>query len=178
MPSNSTVSQAKGLPSKEINQGGTSTAEAQFIAAGVTTPLILYYPGSSKLDKKPFRIYASGRVIAGTGTPNFTVSIYHGISSTIGSNTKLATTSTIAIATTQGNWMLQSDCFWDSSSQRIEGLQKGFIYATALAQVINTAAMTAVDLTTEGLGLTITGTFSAGNAANAAYVDVFEITML
>lgn len=177
--SESTVMQAKGLSSKDLNQGGTSTSEQQFIAAGVTTPLICYYPGSSKLTAKMFKITAAGRCIAGTGTPNWTVSIYHGTSATIGSNTKIATTGAVAQSTTQGNWFLVAECWWDSSSQRILGLTKGAVYATAVAQVINTGVITAADLTTEGLGLTITGTFGAtGHASSAAYVDVFEISIL
>ena len=176
MASGETIIRAAGCPSAEINAGGTSTAEVQFSPSGKTTPLICYLPGSSRLNSV-FVIRAVGRVVAGSATPNFTVSIYYGTSATIGNNTKIATTSTVAIATTKGNFMLTSECYWDSTSQRIQGRMSGFVYATAVAVAINTAAATGVDLTTEGLGLTITGTFSAGNAGNKAWVDDFYIQL-
>jgi hypothetical protein len=168
------------VPSAELNLGGTATTEKQFTdSTTAATRLILYAPGSGVLDKRSFRVRAWGRCLAGTAG-NLTVALYWGTSATIGSNTKVCTTGAIAMGTTPGgNWLLETQMVYDSASQRIEGLMKGFIHATALAQVINTAAATSVDLTTattsEGQGFTITGTFSAGNASNTAYVDGFEL---
>lgn len=181
MSNSNTIRQAK-LPSAEINLGGTSTSEALFLntSANGGGTLLCYIPGSGAMNKMYFRVTCCGRVVAGTGTPNFTASLYQG--SAITSANKLASTGAIAIATTQGNWGLICDFFWDSSSQRLCGLQKGWVYGTALAQIITTNPGTTIDLntatTSEGNSFCLTGTFGTGNASNAAYVDKFEITML
>lgn len=170
------------LPSAEINLGGTATTEATFLdTAG--NYLTCYVPGSGALSFKPFRIYAAGRCIAGTGTPNFTASFYWGAGNTIytaSTQTKIASTGAVAIATTQGSWELVWDGLWDNTSRRLIGRMSGFVYATAVAVAIGSSIATSVDLntatTSEGQGISITGTFSAGNASNKAYVDVFELT--
>lgn len=167
------------LPSADLNLGGTSTAEKQFTdTASTPVRLKLFAPGSGKLDKRHFTVRAWGRALAGTAG-NLTINIDWGVSATISSNTTIATTGAVAIGTTPGgNWYLETSCVYDSSSQRIMGRYYGYVHATAVAATINVAA-TSVDLTTastsEGQGFTITGTFSAGNASNTAYVDGFEL---
>lgn len=170
------------LPSAEINLGGTSTSEAQFLTAsaqnGVAagTRLICYTPGSNSLKSRRFTVRVGGRVTGGT-TTNFTAKLYWGTSATIASNTSIATTSTNAVNSASGNWEIVAECQWDSTSQKIGGTFAGYVNATAVARAILSNLPTSVDLSGESTsnGLTVTGTFSSGHASNAAYVDYFEV---
>lgn len=172
---------AAKLPSKEINLGGTGTTELNFLGSDGNN-LACFIPGSGALQFKPFKIYAAGRVISGS-TYNFTVAMYFGPVATLfgaTGHTTIATTGAVAAATTQGNWELEWNGVWDNTSQRLCGRISGFVYATAVAVAISGGIATGVDLNTatssEGQGITITGTFGTGHASNAAYVDVFEVT--
>lgn len=174
MPEIGSGQRSNKLPSAGI---GNATSETQFAGSDAAL-LICYLPGGNKLNRRHFRIRCGGRVSPGT-SGNFTVSLYFGTSSTIASNTKIATTGAVNAAAA-GNWSLEAECFYDSTSGRIEGLLKGFVYATAVAQAILTNAATSVDLSTDGgnNGLTLTGLFGSTNASNTAFVDVFEVVPL
>lgn len=170
------------LPSAEINLGGTGTAEGQFLTASAqngvaaATTLKCYTPGSNVLKSRRFVVRVGGRVTGGT-TTNFTGKLYWGTSSTISSNTSLATTGAIAVNSTSGNWEIVAECGWDSTSAKIGGTFAGYVNATAVARVVLSNLPTTVDLSGESTsnGLTVTGAFSSGNASNAAYVDYFEV---
>lgn len=181
------------LPSAEINLGGTSTTEKLFLSAiasgGVAagSPLMCRIPGSNTLKNHFFRIRIGGRVTGGT-TTNLTVSLYQGTSTTIASNTKIASTGAIAANSLSGNWYLECLVGWDSTSTKLQGIMYGWVNATAVAAAIMTSVVTTPDLTTEAVlnvasaastnipALTVTGTFSSGNASNVAFVDLFEVT--
>lgn len=175
-------SRALPLPSAEINLGGTGTAEAQFLTAsaqnGVAagTRLICYTPGSNQLKQRRFVVRVGGRVTGGT-TTNFTGKLYWGTSSTISSNTSIATTGAIAVNSGSGQWELVAELTWDSTSAKIGGTFQGHVNATAVARVVLSNLPTTVDLSGESTsnGFTVTGTFSSGTATNAAYVDWFEV---
>ncbi len=192
MPSIALGQGALLLPSAELNLGGTSTSEKQFListaTAGVpvTAPLPCRLPGSNTLKNRPFRIRAAGRVTGGA-SGNFAVSLYFGNSATISSNTKMSTTGNNNVNTTGGTWLLDTLCMWDSTSQTIRGQFSGFVYATMVTGAILSNSITVVDLSTEpnvatASGtqnvVTLTGQFGTGNAANVAYVDVFEVECL
>lgn len=182
MPSIELGKAARPLPSAELNLGGTSTAEAQFKTAAAegstaaAATLVCYMPGSNTMKQRRFTVRVGGRLTGG-GTTNFTGKLYWGTSSTIGSNTNIATTGAIAVNSASATWELEIVAAWDSTSQKITGLQKGWVNATAVAQVIVTNVPTAVDLSAESTsnGWTVTGTFSSGFAGNVAYVDYFEV---
>lgn len=192
MPSSDMSQSALLLPSAELNLGGTTTTENQFLiktaTAGVpvTAALPCRIPGSSILKNRPFFIRVGGRVTGGT-SGNFTAALYYGNSATVGSNTKLATTGAINVNTAGGTWNLDVRCSWDSTSQTIRGQFSGYVYATVVAAAILSNSPTSVDLSTEpnlatASGtqnvLTVTGTFGSGNASNVAYVDWFEVMAL
>jgi len=177
MPNNSTIAQAmtttgKFLPSDKL--GASSTSETQFTSG--SSLLILPLPGSNKIANKPIRIEAWGRV-KGNTTTNFTAQIYSGSSTTIGSNTSIATTGAKAVNSTSGSFRLVVEGIWDSVSNNFMGVFYGHVAGTAVAQVITSSvAVPASAPTTEGLGLTATFTFSASDAGNYAYLDGFEIS--
>lgn len=185
MPDIQAATTALPLPSAEINLGGTSTSEKQFLTAsaqnGVAAgqPLKCYTPGSNTLKSRRFSVRVGGRVTGGT-TTNFTAQIYWGTSSTIASNTSIATSSTNAVNSTSGNWEMNADLRWDSTSSKIGGFFSGFVNATAVSRVVLSNLPTTVDLSGESTanGFTVTGTFSSGNASNVAYVDYFEVLVM
>ena len=177
------------LPSAEINLGGTSTSERFFLTSSASggvasgSAVMCRLPGSNILKNRPFRIRAAGRVTGGT-TTNFTAKIYYGNNATVSSNTQIATTSTNAVNSASGTWLLECECTMDSTSLKICGVFFGFVNATAVAQVTLSNNVTILDPSTEPSlttasatqnVLTVTGTFSTGNASNVAYVDVFEV---
>jgi hypothetical protein len=189
MPDIQAAQSAVPLPSAELNLGGTSTSEKQFLSASASggvaagSPCQCRIPGSNVLKNRQFSIRIQGRVTGGT-TTNFTVKVYYGNSTTIGSNTSLATTGAIAVNSASGQFFMELICSWDATSQKIGGVFYGWVNATAVAQVVLSNLPTAVDLSTEAVlttasgtqpVLTVTGQFSAGNAANVAFVDQFEV---
>src|SRR5690242_398812 len=96
MPNISASQKAQPLPSAEINLGGTSTNEKQFLQASATalaatgTPLTCYAEGSNLMKNRPFQVVVGGRLTTGTSAA-FTASLYWGTSTTSTSNTKIAT---------------------------------------------------------------------------------------
>ena len=177
------------LPSAEINLGGTATNEKAFLSASASggvasgSALPCRLPGSNILKNRPFLIRVAGRVTGGT-TTNFTGIIRYGNSATVASNTQLATTGAIAVNSASGTWLLECECTMDSTSLKLCGVFYGYVNATAVAQITLSNNVTVLDPSTEPAlttssatqnVLTVTGTFSSGNASNVAYVDVFEV---
>lgn len=178
MPNNNTVAQAilangkpAAFPSDSL--GASSTTEAQFSQS--SSRYILYLPGSLKASRRPIKIRAWGRVTGGT-TTNFTAQIYMGSSATIGSNTSIATSGARAVNAVSGNWLLECRGIWDDTSDKFQGVFRGHVNGVAVTDTILSSVTTpAVDPSTEGQGLTVTGTFSANNAGNTALLDGFEV---
>lgn len=181
MPDLAAGTKAQPLPSAELNLGGTSTSEAQFLTAsafGATAsgqPLVCPLPGSNTLKNRAFRVRAWGRMGSAVAT-NFTAKVYFGTSSTISSNTALATTGAIgsaAGASMNCTWGLELEGAHEATTGSISGLFRGWVNKTVVAQAVfsNTATVNAV---TEGQGFTITGQFATGTASNLAFVDGFE----
>lgn len=182
MPDLQATMAALPLPSAELNLGGTSTSEKQFLTASAqngvasATTLTCYIPGSKVVSNRPISIVVGGRVFA---VGAFTASLYMGSSSTISSNTKIATTGSLSPSAggANCNWQIRVDGCCDATGNTINGIQKGWVGgATAVAQAILTAtAAVTVANASSTLGLSITGTFATGNASNVAYVDYFEV---
>lgn len=182
MPSIEVGKSAMPLPSAEINLAGTSTSESQFLTASASgqtpagDPLVCYIPGSNSVIRRPLKVRVGGRVTGG-GSTNFTAKLYLGTSSTIASNTNIASTGAVATAGNTGTWALDVDLAWNSANGIISGLLRGWVVAVAVAQATLTTSAAITTLNTENTnnGFTVTGQFSSGIAANAAYVDWFEV---
>lgn len=169
------VYQAKKLPSAELNLGGTSTSAVQFKDSGGSDGLICYIPGSNKLKNRRFKVRASGRVTGGT-TTNFTITMYYGVSATVSSNTAIEASTARAVDSASHNWMIEADLVWDVTSQKLQGMGISVVANIGVdAWAVINNVPTSVDLSGEGLGFTLTGTFSTGNASNVAYCDQFEL---
>lgn len=172
MANANTVAAASGLPGSA--QGASSTAEFQFNDSAGTRAMVKV--GPPLLKNKRFRVKAGGRVTGGT-TTNFTAKLYYGTSATIGSNTNIATSGALAVNSTSGNWYLEAEIAHDETSDKLQGLLKGHVNATAVAQAILTNAPTGVTGDAE-IGFTVTGQFSASDAGNAARCDFLEVEIL
>lgn len=161
-------------------QGASSTSEFQFQDSS-SNALVCWLPGSSKVANRPIRIKAWGRVTGGT-TTNFTAQIYMAnatTSQTLANSTSLATTGAIAVNSLSGNFELELTGIWDSTSNKFQGVQAGWVNGTAVARAIaSSVTKPALAPSTEGIGITASGTFSASNASNAAILDGLEVEVL
>lgn len=181
MPSNSTAVQAMTAANGRLpsDSGGVnSTAEFQFSKS--SSRYILYAPGSNKLRNKPFRIRAWGRVTGGE-TVNLTIKLYSGISATIGSNTSIATSGAVAVNSVSANFYLEAQMVWDSTSDKYQGVFRGWINGTAVAITINSSVTVPASdpSVAEGTnGFTCTGTFSSAHANTLAVLDGLELEVL
>ncbi len=184
MPSLEQGTHANPLPSAEINLGGTSTNELFFKTASAqngvaaASTLVCYTPGSNVMKQRPFKVRVGGRVTTGTSA-TATFSLYWGTTSLSASNIKVASNSAV-IATASRNWFIEFTGQWDSTSSQIMGVQSGWVAGSVVSGTVITASTSTVDLSGESTsnGFTVTGTFSSGNASNAAFVDFFEVLTL
>lgn len=183
-----------GLPSAGL---GNATSETQFTTANAQgglasgSVLMCRIPASNTLKFRPFIVRAGGRVTTGT-TATLTPKLYFGGSSTISSNSAFyAPGAGQSLATASSNWLLEAECYWDSTSLVVNGFATGFC-GTTLYSLAATTQLTNIDISstevnlrslannpaasaTNALVFSITGLFSSGNASNNAFVDVFEI---
>lgn len=141
-----------------------------------TKPCTVYVPESSKLDGKAFRVRAHGRISSGT-TTNFTVAMYWGVTTTVVSGNKIATSAATACNNTNSNWELNAWLLWDSTSSKLQGRQEGDNNDTAIALAAVSNVISAVSPATSnsGYGITVTSTFSATSTTNVAYLDELSI---
>ena len=185
---NQTISRPSRVP-RELNQGGTGTSELVFSVDG-TLPVILPLPsagqvagaqGPARSQMGCIRILAFGRVTGGT-TTNYTPQLQYGTSITPGSNTDIESGGAVAVNSVSGFWWIEAVLFIDNASGKMSGCSRHMVHGstttfTDWAAIDNN--ITGVDPDGNGtLGFVVTGTFSAGNAANAAYLDGFLMELV
>lgn len=183
MPNASVISTMNGKP-RELNQGGTGTSAIIFSTDG-TTPILLPLPAASQLASGTgtsgrsslFTVRAWGRVTGGT-TTNYTVTLYYGTSITAGSDTILLASTARAVDSANHLWFATATLVVDAVSDKIQGKAEIMIanLLNADAVISNVPTSVTVDANST-LGFVIAGTFSSGNASNAAYLDGFEIVL-
>ena len=204
----STMIGGPGVGPREGNQGGTGSSETQVTFDG-TNVVICPFPALSLLgthvttwaaNNNPggpqpsirFKVLAVGRTATGT-TSNVTIKMYFGTSNTIGSNTAIATTGAVSLATAKSPWQIEVVGCYDADSKIIDGYYSTSLNGTRTGQTIITNAVTAVDPTTQpttkitttttpaftytvpAYGFNITFTFGTGNAGNKFYLDWFVV---
>lgn len=125
-----------------------------------------------------FNLKAWGRATGGT-TTNFLPQIQFGTSVTAASNTDITVMTTRAYNSASGNWWIEAQMVWDSTSKILVG---SFTGGGGTAGTLNTptitTALSAKDFTTNGLGFTVSAIFSATNAGNLAYMDGFLLEVV
>ena len=170
MPSFSATARSNKLPSANL---GNALAEAQFLGSDglvLTCPL----EGSIVLNNRTFRLRVAGRCGSGT-TSNFTVAVYFGVSTTIGSNTKIATTAATAMASANHNFLIDVTMNYDTASNKVQGQYGGNIANGLITAAGLTNVLTSFSDVAEGQGFTVTGLFGSTNASNQAIIDTFEL---
>lgn len=176
MSNASTVSRSNKTPSAAL---GNATSETQFTDSSGAV-LAAYLPLTSKMVEGKagtFRIKVGGRVTGGT-TTNWTPALYWGTSSTISSNSKIATLTAFSVVSTSTNWHIEATCIWDSTSQKVNGFFAGQNGTTTVSPTTLSTAQTSKDLTagdSTSVGFSVTGLFGSTNAANTAYCDYFDV---
>ena len=171
------------LKPRELNQGGTSTSETTFTSDG-TLPVIAYLPNSGQLAPScTLRVIARGRVTTGT-TANWSVNLYlhsSATSATVTATKQIFGSGTVSLASLSTTWFAEATLTWDSTSSRLNGFQNSLIHLThsSSATAVLYYPQTSISLTDGSvLGVVCTGTFSSGNASNAAYLDDFQIAVI
>lgn len=160
---------------------------------------------SNNIDLVHIRVKAAGRAVGGT-TVNFTPSLLispaatNGIPSlTLASNTTVYSPTAMAFNSANGNWVIEVELLWDPISGQINGLSKGYGGATTQTTTATAAItpLTGYTLTappsTQSYTTAVTipaptgelvlyfacaGLFSATNAGNIAYLDLFQVEEL
>jgi hypothetical protein len=160
---------------------------------------------SNNVDLIRIKVTAAGRATGGT-TTNWTPSIQMsapnaGIPSTTStSNTTIATGTATAYNTATGNWLLAVELLWDPTSGQINGILSGYggsggsqttTAATAitpqtgytLTPTNSTQSYTTPVVIPASTGELILyfaagGLFSASNAGNISYLDLFQVEVL
>lgn len=194
---NNIISRPKVIP-RELNQGGTSTSEVAFTSDG-TIPVVLPFPSAGEVAGQGqqstwaanasgaraimgvVRVRAFGRVTGGT-TTNFTPQLQWGTSATPGSNTDLESGGAVAVNSVSGFWYIDAVLYVDKASGKLNGTSKWGVVGSTVTHTAEAAIdnnITSVDPSGNGtLGFVVTGTFSSGNASNAAYLDGFYLELL
>jgi len=159
---------------------GNVTSETQFKNSQGNL-LVLTLPWNNSLSNANFYVRVSGRVIS-TVSLNFSVALYFGRSATIASNTQVYAS---GLVTTNGssNWNIQTNLYWDATSNAINGDGQGqiansFLGRSSIANVPSASPSQASTAALTQLGFTVTGTFDTSSAGNQAFVDNFELGLL
>ena len=191
MPDSSVISRMDRKP-RELNQGGTGTAELVF-SEDATNPVVLPLPSptldllttgdSTVLNRKTslIQVRAWGRVRSIVST-DYTPQLQFGTSLTPGSNTDIESASAVAVNAVEGHWFIEAQlqvAAASTTTANIDGCSR-FMVSGSTRTFTDWAAIdneiTGVSMTSQTLqGFVVTGTFSVGNAANAAYLDGFEM---
>ena len=151
---------------------GTFNAGTQVYNAAFTTG----DQGAQRRAVK-FRVLAFGRVVTGT-TSNFTVRIMYGVSGTVASNTAIATSGAVSLASLTTHWFMEAFLIYDAPSQRLDGYFSGQLHATTVSPTTLSNPITSVSLTGGAtLGFVVTGTFATGNASNTSFLDGFYLIL-
>jgi hypothetical protein len=190
MAQGSVIYKPKQLPSRELNQGGTSSSQLIFLDNS-SNPLVCYInvPAMASTTGKAasmFRIVAGGRITGGT-TSSFTATLNWGTSATTTADTAMHASASVACNSVSGFWGIEATCWIDSTSTKLDGYACDMVSGstttfTAIKKLDNTISASstpALSLTTQtGQGFVVGGTWSSGNAGNIAYLDVFQVEMV
>ena len=156
---------------------GNVTAETVFLnaLAPTTAACVCYIPGNGEADGKPLTITVAGKATGGT-TTTLTVALYQGSSTTVGSNTVLATTGAKNINSANGNFMLQFRGMVDTTSGILIGTVSGYLNATAVTGAIS-SAVTGLTPAGAAIPLCVTAIFGSGNAGNTISITSFTVAI-
>lgn len=156
------------------------TSASTFVQSDDSTKAAaVYFPVlDSGVTSAAFRFFAIGRATT-VGAHNITPKISYGVSVTAASNTVIAAATARAGATNTATWSIWGNLIWNSTLKSLQGnftaLNGSTIVQDAFAV---TTAVTSVDLTTSGLGLSVELTIATGGAGTLGYLDDFTLEVL
>ena len=160
-------------------QGASSGADFQF-ADGQSTAvrLRLRLPPGSVAGSRLFRVKAGGRVTTGAAAGTFLVTLYHGDSATIGSNTIIEASTAREIATGDAAWYIEAILQTDATEQDLHGKGYALINSLLDAEAVVDNVPTSVDPAAE-IAFTVVGNFEdTSDADQFAICDYLEAEAL
>jgi hypothetical protein len=175
------------VPSAIVGTTAITTTETQFKdaasaalvsaagAAAATATACYVAMLAEKVDGQMMTLQIGGRVTGG-GTTNVTLNICYGKAAAFASNTTIATSGAVAVNSANTNFGYIVRLMWDSTSLILQGVSgDGWMGTTPTIHTkAITTAQTAVAATTL-LAFTVTCTYSASFAGNAAYLTQFDL---
>lgn len=118
-----------------VSQTVAGTAETQIVSGQQPTlPISIAIPPATALEQTVFDLWASG-VITTTASGNITLKLYEGVSATIGSNTLLGSSGTVAQATASAPFWVHARLIYDSVSGLLCGDVEFYVNKTKVASV-------------------------------------------
>jgi hypothetical protein len=173
MPNVSTFAQT-ATPSASM--GASTGANFQFTDSGGTRLRLRLKAGS--VDKSHlFRVKAGGRVTTDSSAGTFLITLYHGDSATIGSNTIIEASTAREVATGDAAWYIEAILQTDATEQDLHG--KGYAIVNSLldAEAVLDNIPTGVDPAAE-IAFTLVGNFEETDSGQFAICDFFEAEAL
>ncbi len=175
MPNANTFARAAGVGTN-TGQGVSSGADFQFADSGGTR-LRLRLKAGTVNRSRPFRVKAGGRVTTSAAAGTFLVTLYHGDSATIGSNTIIEASTAREVATGDAAWYIEAILQTDASEQDLHGKGWSIVNSLLDAEAVLDNIPTSVDPAAE-IAFTVVGNFEEADADQLAICDQFEAEAL
>lgn len=174
--------QATSLPAATgsplpVTQVLTGTAETLVLVGPLPqVPLLCQVPPATALEQTVFDFWASG-YLETTASGNVTLKVYEGTSATVGSNTLLGSSGTVAQATTTAPFWIHMRLIYDSVSGLLCGDVEFYVNKTKVASVTLSNFVTGVDnLVDPVASFCITLTSSGAGSGTPTTINVQKFT--
>jgi hypothetical protein len=156
-------------------QSFTGTAEVAIADPGIlTNPLLVLIPPGGPCEQERFTLIASGYVKTGQSS-TVILKIRQGSSSTVASNTLVATSPTVTVVTTTVPFVFEVGLVYDSVSGKLDVVSVSFVMnGTVTAPTIATMPIAATISNTANpvLAFTLTATFGTGSAGTPNSINL------
>lgn len=154
----------------------TVNTETQIVnGSNSALPLSASLEPNTTQEQIPFDVNVSGYLTTGT-TTNVTLKVFSGVSTTIGSNTSIATSGAIAQNSASAPFFMRLKAIYDTVSGKLGGIFEGVINNTLFGPTALSAVITGISNSTNPvIALSLTVTFSAANAGNKINIADFSL---
>lgn len=177
MPNTNTFARAAGA-GQNTGQGVSSGADFQFADGQATAVRLRLRLKAGSVDgSRMFRVKASGRVTTSAAAGTFLVTLYHGDSATIGSNTIIEASTAREVAEGNAAWHIETTLQTDATEQDLHGQGWSIVNSLLDDEVVLDNIPTSVDPAAE-IAFTVVGNFEESDADQFAICDIFEAEAL
>lgn len=166
------------LPAVQTVQ--SSTAETVILnpsLQSLTQALVLSIPVNSIIEGKAFEVVASGLLNNGTSS-TVTLKVASGTSTTVGSNTTIATSGAVTAFAGKSNWFAKLRLIYDTASGKLTGTSQFSINNVLVAEAALAAVVTGITNATVGgvpaINFVLTVTFASGGT-QIITVNAFDV---